>query len=196
MVAKNIFQKTRIDLTAGIAISVILCLVLLFSINSLTQKNRQMQDDINKKRIILEKNAVLSPAEKKLVEEIQILKDKANSIETAPYQTTEEMLISLNRFAEEAKISFKTIDPLEKTTRDIPNQNNFCLNFQQINIRIKCDYWQLLTFLNKINNQKNFMKVDEINIRSNPNDIWSHDIQLNLIVPYVTKCETLKPISS
>lgn len=154
------------------------------SYKALLVKNQKLKEDIIKKTKEISKGADIPSLKLTINSEIKELGTKLSAIEARFSSNTEEVFSSLNRFIEASEISLKAISPLEKTESGIPNSNDKYFELP-INLKVECNYFQLLSFLNKVENASKIMRVTDVKIQSNQDNIWEHNIEISLKVPIV-----------
>lgn len=171
--------KKFIPIIILVIIFIIINSVILKNANSLRLKNKKIKAEINKKTEELAKGTNIASVKETLNSEIGQLNLKLSSIEERFFLNPGDIFTYINHFAEATKISLKSIEPREKTQQEIPKSKNLYLELP-VNLKIKCDYCQLLAFLNKIETAEKLIMVSEVKIQSDPNNIWEHDIQILL----------------
>lgn len=154
------------------------------SYKALLVKNQKLKEDSIKKTKEISKGADIPSLKLTINSEIKELGTKLSAIEARFSSNTEEVFSSLNRFIEASEISLKAISPLEKTESGIPNSNDKYFELP-INLKVECNYFQLLSFLNKVENASKIMRVTDVKIQSNQDNIWEHNIEISLKVPIV-----------
>lgn len=183
------FKKINIVSICVVIIFIIINLLFLKTSKTLWLKNKKIKSEINKKMEELAKGSNISSVKESLNSEINQLGSKLSFLEENFFSKAEEIFLYINRSAEAAKISLKGIEPKEKVQRPIPNTKDTYLELP-INIKIKCDYHQLLVFLDKIEAKNKSILVSEIKIQSDPKDIYNHDIEILFKVPVLFSQET------
>jgi Tfp pilus assembly protein PilO len=88
-----------------------------------------------------------------------------------------QILKELNQMAEHLGIKFLSIRPLERKEALLPGAKDLLLQIP-IRIKLKCGYHQLGKFINQIENSNRFMKIKDLNINADSNDIWNHQVEL------------------
>lgn len=156
-----------------------------FVLNPMIKKNMGLAKKLSQEKHMLSENQNPSALQKELEGKVEDMTQKISSFDKSSYNNVEGILADLNHFAEESAISLKKIDPMEKIKIVSPENSDLAVWAVPINIKIVCDYKQLLVFLNKIMTSEKFMKVEKIFIQSNSGDIWDHDVQLDMKVPVI-----------
>ncbi len=187
MIAFNEFKKIEIlKLLAIIIILLIINVLALVKIKALFLNYREYDADIIKKTRELAQGPEVSFLKQTVNSEIEQINLKIASIKTKFFPSAEELFLWLNRFAEADKISLKAITPSEKKEIKMPNSNDLYLELP-VNIKLECNYYQLLSFLKKIESMKSIILIDKIKIQNNPRNIWEHNIELSLKLPLSAK---------
>lgn len=172
-----------------IAITTILLIINVFGlsqINALFSNNKKLESDIIKRTKELSKFSDISSLKKTADSEITQTESEIASIKDKFFSNVEDIFFSLSRFAEANGISIKAINPLEKIETKIPNSSDVYLELP-ITIKLECNFYQLLAFLNNIEALKKTALINKIKIQSNPSNIWEHDIEISLKLPLVAK---------
>lgn len=181
------FKKIgNIKLLAIIIILLIINVSALIKIKALFLDYRQYTADIIKKTRELDQGPKVSSLKQTVNSEIEQINLKVATIKTKFFPGAGELFLWLNRFAEADKISLKAITPSEKKEIKVPNSNDLYLELP-VNIKLECNYYQLLSFLKKIESMKNIILVNKIKVQNNPKNIWEHDIELSLKLPLSAK---------
>jgi Tfp pilus assembly protein PilO len=165
-----------------IIILVIINLALLRAAGALWSKNRKLKSELNERKGEIAKQPKISVVQETLNLEIEQLNLKLSSIEQRLFSNAEDIFMYINQFAETSRLSLKSIEPQEKIKREIPYSKNVYLELP-VKIKLKSDYYQLLTFLSKIEEAQKFIMVSEVKIQGDPKNIWEHDIEIPLTVP-------------
>lgn len=188
------------NLNIIIAFVAMLGISLLSFNNSRTlgAKYNKLKSEVNSKTEELARGSAILTTKDNLESEINRLNLELSSLKEKLFSDPEGILFYINRFAEETKISLNSIEPLERIQLEIPKEGKdskakpkdkdkekYIKDISQlpVNLKIKCDYHQLISFLKKIETAPKLILVDEIRIQSNPQDAWNHDIQLALRAP-------------
>lgn len=179
---KELKRRDLIKMISIIIILVIINLIFLRTSKALWSKNIKLKLEINKERAELAKGSNISSLKETLNLEINQLNSKLSSLEERFFPNTEDIFMYINRFVETSGISLTSMEPLEKIQGEIPYSKNLYLELP-INIKLKCDYYQLLKFLNNLERTQKSIVVSEIKIQSDPKNIWDHDIRMLLKVP-------------
>jgi len=179
----NLPKDPRTKIIIGVIIILLISPLFFKAYKSLWAKNKKLMAEINKNTEELKKSAALYATQENLNSEIKRLNLQLSSVEEKIFRETEEAFVNINRFALESKVSLKSIEPLERTKVQIPGSKNQYLELLPLNLKVKCDFYQLLQFLNKIERAANVMPILDIKIQSDSKDIWNHDIQITLKIP-------------
>jgi len=183
MVMIKLPRVPKIKILIGLVIIIIISPFFFKAYKSLWLRKEKLMAQINKNIGELNKASALYSAQDTLNAEMKRLNSKLSSAEDKFSSGTEEIFVDINRFALECKVSLKAIEPLERTRIEISGRKNPYLELLPLNLRVKCDFRQLMLFLYKIEQSENLMLIGDIKIQSDPRDIWNHDIQISLKVP-------------
>ncbi|MFC1704130.1 type 4a pilus biogenesis protein PilO [Candidatus Omnitrophota bacterium] len=187
--AKNIdlaelLAKNRDQLTIAVPLVVLALLVLLF-LGLIFVPLRQKKVDLDTK--ILQKKSFLKEAEvtaKDLVnikKEIEILQEQTTEYERQlPSEIRANLLFeTLKEVTEESQIKFVSIEPQKTKKIDLPGSESIYLELP-IKIKLKIGYDELIKFLDQIENSNRLLKVADINITSNPQETWRHNVEISI----------------
>ncbi len=172
-----------------IAITIILLIINvlgLSKINALFSAEKRLDSDIAKRTKELSKYSDISSLKNEADSEITQTESEIASIKDKFFSNVEDIFFSLSRFAEANGISIKAINPLEKIETKIPNTREAYLELP-ITIKLECNFYQLLSFLNNIESLKKTALINKIKIQSDPKNIWEHDIEISLKLPLAAK---------
>lgn len=187
---KDLLKNPKIRLIAAALILILLSLNFFKYARTLWKQNNEFsteikryRDDIARSSSAPSKQELLNAQIKKMDAEIAVIKNNF-------FLDTEEIFSSLNHFTQELKISLRSITPGEKEHIDIPNNKDIFIEFLPLNIKLSCDFHQLLEFLKKIEGFEKTITVDSIKIQANPQNIWSHSIEIELKAPLLIYVKT------
>lgn len=161
------------------ALVVILFLIFIF----IPQKSKLN----NLSSLVKSKNLLFSHVEStaqnvdKLREEIAELERKIAGLEERlPEQIEAKLLIdTLKDITKEARIQFVSIEPKKPEKIELVDQQQAYRELP-ILVRLKCGYNELCEFIKKIENSKRLMKIRDLKIKANPQEIWEHNIELTI----------------
>jgi len=185
---KELKDPKIIKLIILLGLAIIIDIIILVSSYGLLVKAKNLKSEIVKKKADLIAGANNTAAKKKLDAEIEKLNSEISAVEDKFFSNPEDIFVYLNRFAEEAKISLKSIEPQEKISnpkaksdgKKAPKESYAIL---PVAIKMKSDFSRLLDFLDKIGGMRKLTAVSEISIQNDPKNIWEHNIQIILRLP-------------
>lgn len=151
--------------------------------NDIKEKIQRDQNEITRAKSIVTQQQSLSEVLKKLNSDIKLAQEKF-------FLNSEGVFSRLNRFAQESSISLRSINPGERTRVDIPNKKDIYLELLYLNIKLTCDFNQLLAFLKDIEGSEQVIAVNDIKILIDPQDVWNHNIDVELKVPLLINTKT------
>jgi Tfp pilus assembly protein PilO len=122
------------------------------------QGSKNLQES-RKEIVSLEKK--IAELEKRLPREIQ----------------TTLLIDTLKDITEEAKLKFASIEPLPQRNYEIKGLDEFYLGLP-IKVKLNCTFSDLIKFIQKIENSSRLMKISELTIKNNPQNIWEHNVEL------------------
>ena len=180
---KNLLKDKRLKIACIIAISLAATILLIFASRSLWKTNMAIQSKIDKNKGELAKASNLSSKQEAIKKEIDALTSEISAIEDEIPGDTEKVLDNLNRFALEYKINFKTISPMERTRLEIPSRKDAYIEILPLKLNLKCPFYKVMSFLNKINKAQPTVKIINIKINTDAKDVYRHDIEVILHIP-------------
>ncbi len=183
---EEIQKPQNIKLIAITIILLIMNVLGLSKINALFLNDKELDSDISKRTKELSNFSDISSLKKTADSEIIQTKLEIAAIKDKFFSNVEDIFFSLSRFAEANEISLKAINPLEKVEIKIPNSNDVYLELP-ITLKLECNFYQLLAFLNNIEALKKTALINKIKIQSDPKNIWEHDIEISLKLPLAAK---------
>jgi len=177
-------NKQNLELILGLFILVVIGFFFFKMAGGLILKTNKLQTEINQCSQDLNKATSLSIVRKTLEAEIKELTPMVSYIEGRIFAGNEKIIVNLNSFAQETKISIKSIDPLEERTQiEVFSRPDAALRLLPFRLKFKCDFFELMQLLNKIEKAEKIFVVDEVKIDTDSREIWNHDIQILLKVP-------------
>jgi len=173
-------KKTDLFNLALILIFVLANLLFLNTARKIWIKKQEVEAKIQENRRVLNREGNILSTKNPLASEIKKLKSRLSSLKQPFFSSAEEIFMLINRFAEASKISIRKIEPRKRTVHQVPESKERYIELP-INLKIKCDYYQLLSFLEKIEEEKDrYIRVSRIEIKSSKEDIWNHNIEVLL----------------
>ncbi len=116
---------------------------------------------------------------------VELEKKIAEMEKRLPKQIEATLLIdTLKDITEEAKLKFSSIEPMAQKDYELKGQEEFYVELP-IRVKLKCNYMDLLKFIQKIEHSSRLMKIRELAIKNNLADIWEHNVEL-IISTYAT----------
>ena len=100
--------------------------------------------------------------------------------ERLPEQIEASMLIdTLKDITREANIEFVSIEPKSTKRYEQADQKQVYLELP-ISVRLKCGYNELIDFIRKIESSKRLMKVSDLKISANAQNMLEHDVEITI----------------
>jgi len=146
-------------------------------------KGASLASEIKKAQREIAKGGNIAIEQSALKAEIQEAESEIMSFKNNFFLDAEDLFTVLNGFAQNIKINLKNINPKERIRTEIPSRKDMYLELLPITLKIDCDYYQLINFLRKVEDNEKFITVKTIKIQYNPKDIWNHGVEIELIVP-------------
>jgi Tfp pilus assembly protein PilO len=167
----------------AIIISLLIICVLTFKNSlSLFSKNIKLKEEIKAKDLLLARGQGSSASQVKVSAEINKISQELLDTEKQFSSNAEEVFSTLNKFAEGSGISLKGISPLDKKETKIPDSLDI-FSEMPVSLKLKCGYFELIAFLEKLENSDKIIFIEEIKIGPDQKNIWEHEIELLLKVP-------------
>jgi len=165
-------------------IIVVVVTILFFSYIFMPQRRKLnvLGFEVKNKRqvfLVVEKN---SGNIGNLKAEIAQLEKRVTSLEERlPEQIKANLLIdTLKDITEQAKLKFVSIEPQDTKKYELAaDQKQIYLEFP-ILLRLKSGYHEITRFVRDIEASKRLMKVSDLEIKGNPQDIWEHSIEVTV----------------
>lgn len=144
---------------------------------------RQTAKQVSEKKRDITQSQDLSEKQAKLEREIRVLNKKIERYQEGLEQRADipKLLSELNKLADEIGVKLVSIKPGESTRVPIPDTEQYFLEIP-IEIEIKSGYHQFGRFVNKIENSRWVIRIEEFSIKRASGEEWIHDIDLNLSV--------------
>ncbi len=162
-------------IVSALAIIFIVFVLILPQINRLSLFSKEI---VNKKQTLdLAGKGSLNFQEAK--NEIAGLEKKIEELEKKlPSQIETTLLIdTLKDITEVSKLKFSSIEPLPARNFELKGQEEFYVELP-INVRLNCSYVDLIKFIQKIENSTRLMKISELTVSGNTQNIWEHSVEL------------------
>lgn len=168
--------------------ALLICIVLIIAIplfyyknvfRPIIERNGALSRQIAQRKEDIERAKVGPEALGSLEEEIKQLnpqiEDYQNKLQTKA--DIPQMLKELNNLAEQLGIKFVSVNPQDRITQPLPETAELLV---QIPIKIKLNggYHEVGKFINNIENLSRFMKVTDLKIEQDPQNIWVHHADL------------------
>ncbi|MBM3251675.1 MAG: hypothetical protein FJZ11_02685 [Candidatus Omnitrophica bacterium] len=177
----NIDQE-KIKSYAPLAI-LVLVTILFFLFLFIPQKGklRSLIMEVKNKQqvfIVVEKNAGNIGALRKEIAELG--KQVTGLEERLPEQIKANLLIeTLKDITEQAKLKFVSIEPKDTKKFELSDQKQVYLEFPIV-LRLKSGYYELAKFIRDIESSKRLMKVSDLQIKADPQNVWEHSIEVTV----------------
>jgi Tfp pilus assembly protein PilO len=85
------------------------------------------------------------------------------------------LIDTLKDITEESKLKFASIEPLPQIDHELKGQKDFYMELP-IKVRLNCNFEDAIKFIQKIESSSRLMKIREFSIKSNPQDVWEHNV--------------------
>ena len=89
---------------------------------------------------------------------------------------TSLIIETLQEITQKSKLKFSSLEPAPVKKYELKETKDMFIELP-VRIRLKCGYYDLIDFLEKIEAAKQLMKVSELSIRSDPSQSWDHNIE-------------------
>lgn len=168
---------------AAVSLVVIVYFVLFPSVRNFQQTAQQIKD----KKTGL--TALKTPAEEygSLEEKVKALKDRGEALKNKLVWESDisSFLTRITQLASDLKIDFVSLRPEVKSS---PSENlkglsdDYMLTEVPIVLIIKSNYGDLIKFLERIEQSDKFIGVESLSIDTQPLDIYTHSIRMDLSI--------------
>mgnify|MGYP001340706925 CR=1 FL=1 len=178
-------KNDKLKLAAAVIILGAGVYLFIQGFKGLQGRNKKLAEDIAKSREEISKSSAIYSAQDTLNAEIKNLNSQLADTENNFYERSEDIFADLNRYSSDVKLSVKGIEPLERIKIDIPERKDIHVEILPLKLKVKCDYFQLIEFLAKIEKSEKLMVVPEIKIQGDTKNHWDHDAEVTLHIPFV-----------
>lgn len=195
----------------GIGVVVFVFLLLQFVTVPSIRRLGELNKEIIKLRENLKKSETLIAGKPQMDSRMAVLQQKLKDYKSAlpPYSDMPNILQSISDIASESKVKITKIEPLKAEQQQtgavvnppspastlgkpqekpVPSKTELLYTEMPIKIEAKGGYHGLGRFINDIENAKNIMAIGDLEISSNSDDIYNHNVRL-LIIAYILREE-------
>jgi len=163
---------------------VVVILIVLFLYFIFLPQNKKMQDLSsrveNKKQLFFQAERAAQDIDTLNKNIVNLEKEIVQLEERLPEQLEASLLIdTLKDITRESKIQFVSIEPKNIKKYEQTDQKQVYLELP-IMVRLKCGYNELSDFIKKIESSKRLMKLSDLRIHGNPQDMWGHDVEVTI----------------
>ncbi len=168
------FLPLAVSLLVIVFISLVLLLPQVVKIPYLARELADIKNEVT----LAQQGSLRFGEDKK---QIALLENKAALFEERfPREIETTLLIdTLREITEEAKLKFSSIEPLPQRNYEIKGQDEFYMELP-IKVRLNCNFFDMIKFIQKIENSPRLMKVSEMSIRNNPQLAWDHVVEITI----------------
>lgn len=157
-------------------------LILLFALLVFIPQGRKISRIYGE---IKEKSDIMVTTERtyfdlsKLKKELVDLEKKAAEYDRRlPVLVETNMLIdSLKAITRQSRLKFTSIEPVGIVNFDLPDTGDYYYELP-IKIKLKCGFFDLLDFMERIEASKQLMEITALAIKSNTESPWEHDVEI------------------
>jgi Tfp pilus assembly protein PilO len=86
---------------------------------------------------------------------------------------------TLQEITKQAKLKFSSLEPAPIKKHELKETKDVFVELP-VKIKLKCSYYDLVDFLEKIETAKQLMKVADLSIRDDPTNDWEHSIEFSI----------------
>lgn len=195
----------------GIGVVVFVLLLLQFVTIPSIRRLGELNKEIIKLRENLKKSETLIAGKPQMDNRMAVLQQKLKDYKSAlpPYSDMPNILQNISDIASESKIKITKIEPLKAEQQQtgaavnppspasalakpqekaVPSKTELLYAEMPIKIEAKGGYHALGRFINDIENAKNIMAIGDLEISSNSDDMYNHNVRL-LIIAYILREE-------
>ena len=152
---------------------------LIFVLAPLGKKLYQAHNDFKEKGNLITIKERADYDLSKLKKELSELERQATvyNQRLPPAVETNMLIDSFKDITRESKLKFISIEPLASVKFELPDTGDFYYELP-IRIKLKCGFFELVDFINRIEKSKRLMKVSSLAIRSSPGSPWDHEVEI------------------
>ena len=143
-----------------------------------SQRLSKLSTDIKEKENIIMTVKRGSIDVKKTKKELEEFKIKVVEFEKRlpPRIKTNLIIETLQEITQQSKLKFSSLEPAPVKKYELKETKDMFIELP-VRIRLKCGYYDLVDFLEKIEAAKQLMKISELSIRDDPGQDWDHNIE-------------------
>ncbi|MFZ5800468.1 MAG: type 4a pilus biogenesis protein PilO [Candidatus Omnitrophota bacterium] len=109
---------------------------------------------------------------------VDLEKQAADYDRRLPVLVETNMLIdSLKAITRQSRLKFTSIEPIGVVNFDLPETGDYYYELP-IRIKLKCGFFDLLDFMQRIEVSKQLMKVTALAVKSDPESPWEHNVEI------------------
>lgn len=90
---------------------------------------------------------------------------------------TNMLIDSLKAITQQSRLKFTSIEPIGIVNFDLLETGDYYYELP-IRIKLRCGFFDLLDFAQRIEASKRLMKVSALSIKSNPENPWEHNVEI------------------
>jgi len=171
-------EKLMAHLPLILQIAVVL-FFLIFVLIPLAGKIYRVNNDLKEKNDLLTIKQRTYYDLSKLKNDLSGLEKRAAEYDQRlpPVVETNMLIDSFQDITRESKLKFTSIEPMALVKFELPDTGDFYYELP-IRIKLKCGFFELVDFINRIEKNKRLMKVSSLQIRSNTGTPWDHQVEI------------------
>lgn len=171
-------EKLMVYLPRILQIGVIL-FFLIFVLAPLTKKISRVSNDLKEKNdlFIIKQRTYYDLS--KLKKDLSGLEKQAAEYDQRlpPVVETNMLIDSFRDITRESRLKFTSIEPMTSVKFELPDTGDFYYELP-IRIKLKCSFFELVDFINRIEKNKRLMKISSLQIRANAGTPWDHQVEI------------------
>ena len=143
--------------------------------------NKNSEFSTVKKRVDSARKLIAS--KEKIYNQLEALKARSSAVQKKlpDQESMSSLLGAFSSIAESSGVSILKIKPVEsETSSPAAKTTKEAYDKFSILIEAKAGYFQLVRFVDKLENMDRFIEIDDIEVRNDPNDPRRHDIKMDL----------------
>lgn len=188
LLTQKIDTRTQRYIVNGVALAIAAALLFLFYIMlmPMAQELFSMSGKIKKGRAIIPNPESYNEERQKITTQIEALKKKIQESKERLFWKKDMTLFleKLNNIAEQLSLDFISIKPnlAPEPIKSEVNKDVILMYRNPINVTMKTGYRELADFLKRVEGSDKFLRIDELNISVDKQDIFKRDVMLVLSI--------------
>lgn len=175
---KEIYREFAIRHSPIVGPAAVALFCLIFFVGPAAGKSFKLSRSIALKKSDIA-TAIRSNADvKETQENLVVFRKKVEEFEKRlPKRRKTSLIIeTMQQITEKAKLKFSSLDPLPLKEYELKDTNDVFIELP-IKVTLKCGYYDMADFLQKIEAAPQLMKITNFNMKDDPSSDWEHSIE-------------------